>query len=146
VYVGKEAWKGVKSRKPSYSTILCSTNPSKDVRAAISDRLHNFGNVSVVTYTDDIIDAYRKTVSVVDMIVVVLIVSAGLLAFIVLYNLTNINISERVREIASLKVLGFTKHEIYAYFFREIALLSILGDLVGMVLGVFLAHFVVVTA
>lgn len=146
VYVGKEAWKGVKSRKPSYSTILCSTNPSKDVRAAISDRLHNFGNVSVVTYTDDIIDAYRKTVSVVDMIVVVLIVSAGLLAFIVLYNLTNINISERVREIASLKVLGFTKHEIYAYIFREIALLSILGDLVGMVFGVFLAHFVVVTA
>ena len=146
VYVGKEAWKGVKSKKPSYSTILCSTNPDKEVRSAISNRLHDFDNVSIVAYTDEVIDAYRKTVSVVDMIVVVLIVSAGLLAFIVLYNLTNINISERVREIASLKVLGFTKHEVYAYIFREIALLAILGDLVGMVLGVFLAHFVVVTA
>ena len=146
VYIGKESWKGVKSKKPNYSTILCSTTPHEEVRTAISERLHDFDGVSIVVYADEIIDAYRKTVSVVDMIVVVLIVSAGLLAFIVLYNLTNINISERVREIASLKVLGFTKNEVYAYIFREIALLSIMGDLLGMVLGVFLSHFVVVTA
>ena len=72
--------------------------------------------------------------------------SAAALAFIVLYNLTNINVSERVREIASLKVLGFTRHEVYAYIFREIALLAIAGDALGMVLGTYLAEFVVTTA
>jgi putative ABC transport system permease protein len=64
----------------------------------------------------------------------------------VLYNLTNINIGERVREIASLKVLGFTKREVYAYIFREIALLSVMGDALGMALGMLLATFVVTTA
>jgi len=104
------------------------------------------GDVSTVAFIDETIDTYRSMLSVVDLVVVVLIVSAGLLAFIVLYNLTNINIGERVREIASLKVLGFTKREVYAYIFREIALLSVMGDVLGMVLGTFLATFVVTTA
>ena len=84
--------------------------------------------------------------SVVDMVVVLLIVSAGALAFIVLYNLTNINIGERVREIASLKVLGFTRQEVYAYIFREILLLAVIGDALGMVFGTWLESFVAVTA
>jgi putative ABC transport system permease protein len=77
---------------------------------------------------------------------VVLIVSAAALAFIVLYNLTNINVEERIREIASLKVLGFTRREVYAYVFREIALLAVIGDALGLVLGIFLERFVVTTA
>ena len=63
-----------------------------------------------------------------------------------LYNLTNINVSERVREIASLKVLGFTRREVHAYVFREIVLLSLLGDAGGMVLGTWLEGFVITTA
>ena len=78
--------------------------------------------------------------------VAILIVAAALLAFIVLYNLTNINIEERIREIASLKVLGFTRHEVDAYVFREIALLAIFGALFGLVLGTYLEGFVVQTA
>ena len=89
---------------------------------------------------------YRDALGVVDMVVILLIVSAGLLALIVLYNLTNINISERVREIASLKVLGFTRGEVYSYVFREILLLSVIGDVLGMVLGTFLETFVATTA
>jgi putative ABC transport system permease protein len=89
---------------------------------------------------------YRDALSVVDMVVILLIVSAGLLALIVLYNLTNINIGERVREIASLKVLGFTRKEVYSYVFREIILLSVIGDALGMVLGTFLETFVAITA
>ncbi len=80
------------------------------------------------------------------MVVYVLIIAAALLAFIVLYNLTNINITERIREIATLKVLGFTQREVQQYIFREIVILSILGAFVGLVLGVFLENFVVVTA
>jgi putative ABC transport system permease protein len=75
--------------------------------------------------------------------VVVLIVAAAALAFIVLYNLTNINIHERTREIASLKVLGFTRQEVLAYVFREIALLVMGGGLAGLGLGTLLVDFVV---
>ncbi|MBO7675371.1 MAG: FtsX-like permease family protein [Atopobiaceae bacterium] len=146
VYVGKNAWKTVDDDEPVFSTIFARTQEDEAVRAGIADALHDFGDVSTVAFIDETIGMYRNMLSVVDLVVVVLIVSAGLLAFIVLYNLTNINIGERVREIASLKVLGFTKREVYAYIFREIALLSVLGDVLGMVLGSFLATFVVTTA
>ena len=63
-----------------------------------------------------------------------------------LYNLTNINIQERIREIASLKVLGFTRHEVASYVFREIILLSALGAAIGLAAGIFLEQFVIVTA
>lgn len=76
----------------------------------------------------------------------VLIVCAGLLAFVVLYNLTNINITERQKEIATIKVLGFYNKEVSAYIYRETAILSIIGTLVGLVLGIFLHAFVVKTA
>ena len=75
-----------------------------------------------------------------------LVVAAAALAFIVLYNLTNINITERQREIATLKVLGFTPREVSAYIYRETMLLSVIGCAVGLVLGVFMESFVVVTA
>ena len=146
VYVGKDAWGKVEPEEPVFSTIFASVTGDRDVRAGISDGLHDLGDVSTVAFIDETIDRYRNMLSVVDLVVVVLIVSAGLLAFIVLYNLTNINIGERVREIASLKVLGFTRREVYAYIFREILLLSVLGDVLGMVLGSFLATFVVTTA
>ena len=83
--------------------------------------------------------------SSINLIVVVLIVSAAALAFIVLYNLTNINITERAREIATLKVLGFTPREVNAYIFREIVILSLVGDLFGLALGTWLEGFVITT-
>lgn len=146
VYVGKDAWKKVDDEEPLYGTLLTSVTEDVEARSRIADELHAFDNVSTVIFSEESINLYRNMLSVVDLVVVVLIVSAGLLAFIVLYNLTNINIAERVREIASLKVLGFTKREVYAYIFREIALLAVLGDALGMVLGTYLETFVVTTA
>ena len=81
----------------------------------------------------------------IDIIVVVLIVAAGLLAYVVLYNLTNINIAERVKEIATIKVLGFYDKEVYAYVYRENIVLSLIGTLTGLVLGIFLHMFVIYT-
>lgn len=112
----------------------------------IASELHSCDDVSLVAFSDETISLYRNMISVVDYVVAVLIISAILLAFIVLYNLTNINIEERLREIASLKVLGFTKREIYAYIFREVFLLSLLGDVFGLGVGVYLERFVVATA
>jgi len=146
VYVGRDAWKTIDEDLPVFSTIYASTTEDEDVRKAIADKLHDRDDVSIVIYSDETINLYRNMLSVVDMIVVVLIVSAALLAFIVLYNLTNINIGERIREIASLKVLGFTRREVYAYIYREIGLLAVLGDVLGMVLGTYLETFVATTA
>ena len=81
----------------------------------------------------------------IDLIVVVLIVSSGALAAIVLYNLMNINIEERKKELATLKVLGFHSEEVAAYIFREISILSVIGTVLGFGLGVLLHGFVVRT-
>ena len=146
VYLGRASWAAIDDATPVFSTIYASTTEDEGVRREITDALHERDDVSTVIFSDETINLYRNMLSVVDMIVVVLIVSAGLLAFIVLYNLTNINIGERIREIASLKVLGFTRFEVYAYIYREIALLALMGDALGMVLGTYLETFVVTTA
>lgn len=146
VYVGRGAWRSVSPVTPVFSTIFCNVPDARDVRATVSARLHDMTGVSTVTFSDEVINQYRHVLSVVDMVVVVLIVSAAALAFIVLYNLTNINVEERLREIAALKVLGFTKREVYAYIFREIMLLALMGDVAGMLLGIWLERFVITTA
>ncbi|MGI6230766.1 MAG: FtsX-like permease family protein [Tractidigestivibacter sp.] len=146
VYVGRDAWAQTGKDEPLFSTVYASASLDEDAKEALSDELHNYENVSVVSFMDDTIDSYRTTLKVVDYVVVVLVVSAAALAYIVLYNLTNINISERVREIASLKVLGFTRREVYAYIFREVIIISIMGDFVGMFLGTWLEGFVITTA
>jgi putative ABC transport system permease protein len=81
-----------------------------------------------------------------DIVVYVLIISAGLLAFVVLYNLNNININERQRELATLRVLGFYNGEVGAYVYRESIMLTVIGIVVGAFLGIALHHYVVITA
>ncbi|MBR3317847.1 MAG: FtsX-like permease family protein [Atopobiaceae bacterium] len=146
VYMGEAAWHEVDDAMPTYPTIFAQTDLADDERDAFAANLRDRDDVSTVSYAEESINTYRTMLSVVDSVVVLLIASAGALAFIVLYNLTNINIAERVREIASLKVLGFTRGEVYAYIFREILLLAIMGDALGMAFGTWLEHFVVVTA
>lgn len=146
VYLGRDAWSTVDGGTPVFSTIYATTTADEAIRKGIASDLHDMGDVSTVIFSDETINMYRDMLSVVDLIVVVLIVSAAALAYIVLYNLTNINIGERIREIASLKVLGFTRREVYTYIFREIALLALIGDALGMIFGIFLERFVVVTA
>ncbi|MEY8461364.1 FtsX-like permease family protein [Eggerthellaceae bacterium 24-137] len=127
-------------------TVYAQITDNADERAALSEALRATGAVDTVAFNDEVIDSYKQMLKSVDMVVVVLVVAAAALAFIVLYNLTNINITERAREIATLKVLGFTPREVNAYIFREIVLLTILGALAGLALGVVLEGFVVVTA
>ena len=74
-----------------------------------------------------------------------MIASAGSLAFVVLYNLTNVNISERIREIATIKVLGFYDNEVSSYIYRENIILTIIGAIVGLGLGRILHQFIMVT-
>lgn len=131
---------------PSYATLLANVAGGDDVREVFSDDVLAMDGVKTVTYNDETINSYRSMLKSVDSVVVVLVVAAALLAFVVLYNLTNINITERVREIATLKVLGFTPHEVNAYIYRETMLLSLIGAFVGLFLGIAMEGYVVITA
>lgn len=148
VYVAPTIFAKISSSPVMYETLFIQAPDLKpgEQQQNIASELHSCDDVSLVAFSDETISLYRNMISVVDYVVAVLIISAILLAFIVLYNLTNINIEERLREIASLKVLGFTKREIYAYIFREVFLLSLLGDVCGLGVGVYLERFVVATA
>ena len=145
-YMGPALYEQLMGKAPDYRTVLAVTTSDPDLRVQFSNDLLAAGGVKTVAYNDETIDAYRDMMSSVNMIVVVLVTAAAALAFIVLYNLTNINITERMREIATLKVLGFTPREMNAYIFREIFLLAAIGCAVGLVLGVWMEGFVVVTA
>ncbi|MEG2813755.1 MAG: ABC transporter permease, partial [Oscillospiraceae bacterium] len=95
-----------------------------------------------ISYTTTIVETFTNIFDRLDMVVLVLIFSASLLAFVVLYNLTNININERVREIATIKVLGFYDGEVSRYIYRENIVLTIIGTLTGFVMGIFLHQYV----
>ena len=84
----------------------------------------------------------RQTISSLSIITVILIISAGLLAFVVLYNLINVNLSERIREIATIKVLGFYDKEVANYVYRENIILSIIGAIIGLGLGKILHSYI----
>jgi putative ABC transport system permease protein len=145
MYIGRDAYTGATGTTLAFASMYGICTDDAGQRETLSEGLHGISGVETVTYNDETIDSYRKMLSSVDMIVVVLVAAAASLAFIVLYNLTNINITERRREIASLKVLGFTVREVDAYIYREIIILTLAGAALGLVLGVFLEGFVVVT-
>ena len=151
-YLGRGCWDEllgagvVDEGEPRFSTLYVNVPEDASLRDELVEKLEGTGLVSTVVFTDETVEMYRDMLSSVDMIVVVLIVSAAALAAVVLYNLTNINIGERVREIATLKVLGFKRREVSAYIFREVLILTLIGDVLGLVLGTWLEGYVIVTA
>ncbi len=146
VLMSPDLYESVMGEEPTYATLFAKVGEGDSLREAFSDDLLAADGVKTVTYNDETIESYRSMLKSVDSVVVVLVVAAALLAFVVLYNLTNINITERVREIATLKVLGFTPGEVNAYIYRETLLLALIGALVGLALGVAMEGYVVVTA
>lgn len=112
---------------------------------ALSKELLLNSKIASITLTSYLITTMDETLSAMNFVVYVLIISAGLLAFIVIYNLSNINISERIRELATIKVLGFYDKEVYDYVTREIVLLTIIGIIFGLVFGYILNSFILGT-
>ncbi|MBQ2287867.1 MAG: ABC transporter permease, partial [Lachnospiraceae bacterium] len=122
------------------------------IKDEYSDEMTDVGGVFLdhegvlaVSYTSNMAGDLTDMIQVLDSVMIVLIVAAGMLAFVVLYNLNNININERKRELATLKVLGFYDGEVAAYVFRENVVLTFVGSGLGVVLGKLLHHFVVKT-
>ena len=107
--------------------------------------LSNSDYISGVTFMSNTESIFSEVMNNMDLVVWILIISAGLLAFVVLYNLLNANITERIRELATIKVLGFYDKEVYDYISRETIILTILGMLVGVGGGYFLTLYIIKT-
>jgi putative ABC transport system permease protein len=105
-------------------------------------KIMGMDGVMNVSVSEDMADMVGSMMDALDLVVWVIVFCAGLLAAIVLYNLTNINITERIREIATIKVLGFNSGETGAYVFKENLSLTAIGSLVGLLMGYFLLLFV----
>lgn len=139
IYMNQKYYKEIFGKDVSYNTIIATGKINSSVP------LTEHG-ILTVNYTDDIIGTFDNFVSGLNKIIILILVSAGILAFIVLYNLTIINVSERKREIATLKVLGFTDLEISEFVYRESFILTFMGIIFGLFLGVLLHRFVIITA
>ena len=147
VYLSPAQYASAFGSEPDYTTLIAKVpDDSAENRAAVAEDLLKSSYVTSVQFSTDISKSFSDTIKSIDYIVMVLIIAAGMLAFVVLYNLTNINITERTKELATIKVLGFYDREVSAYIYRETAILSVIGTAVGLVLGIFLHAFVVKTA
>lgn len=148
LYVSPAAYEEAFGVKPEMNSLLCLL-PEEGPEGgadALTTELLKCGDVAMATSTEELSRSFNNSISSINYIVVVLIVSAGALAFVVVYNLTNINITERVKELATIKVLGFYESEVAAYVYRETAALTVIGTAAGLLLGVVLHQFVIRTA
>ena len=145
-YMTPALYEKLYGESPDYNMILFdSVGKEGDAERDIGEDLLSNKAALNVTYTRSFEERLDDMLGSLNIVVVVLIVSAGMLAFVVLYNLNNINITERRRELATLKVLGFFDREVSAYVFRENVWLTGIGSVVGVVLGKILHGFVITT-
>lgn len=112
-------------------------------KGQLATELMKMPEINAVVYTTQTIDTFNNVIKALSLVVAVFIIAAAALAFVVLYNLSNININERVRELATIKVLGFYDKEVDAYIYRENVFLTVIGIALGLVAGIFLHRFVV---
>lgn len=146
VYLSPKFYEEIYNSKIIYNeSLTLLNNPTVELEEKISKELIKQDGISSVNFNRDISEDFEDTIRSLNYVVLVMIISAGALAFVVLYNLTNVNISERIREIATIKVLGFYDNEVSAYVYRENTILTIIGTLAGLVLGIFLHRYIMTT-
>lgn len=141
IAISAETFEAQWGETPPMRTVFANLAPGADVHRTAAALLDFPGVVSVVVSADTA-ERVDKMMQALGYIVALVIVSSGALAFIVLYDLTNLSLIERLRELATVKVLGFRPRETAAYFFRETVLLTALGALLGLPLGRALHRFV----
>lgn len=148
VYMTPECYQSLFGKDIEYDEIFVVNKDAENISYEndFSAKYLDNNAVSGITFTRTISDRIESMITSMNIVTYVLVVSAGLLAFIVLYNLNNINISERQRELATLKVLGFYDGEISMYVFRENIMLTVLGTIFGIFFGIWLHRFVILTA
>ncbi len=146
VYMTANLYKELYGNAPSYEMILIDlSDDSLEEEESIGKAVLEQPAAYAMTYVSTNKATIEQMLGSLNIVIVVLIISAGMLAFVVLYNLNNINITERRRELATLKVLGFYDNEVAAYVYRENVWLTLIGAVFGAFLGMILHQFVIVT-
>ena len=146
VYITEACYESLFGQASEINSLMVTyTEDTEESSDAVAEQLIPLSGVSSVSRIESTKNTFIKGMKGVDYAVVVITVSAAALAFVVLFNLTNINITERMRELATLKVLGFYTNELNAYIYRENIFLTIFGILLGLVLGKFLHQWLIIT-
>lgn len=141
VYINDETYEALMNKEYEPSEVFITVSDGYDVRM-VSERMNEYDGIIGISLNQDIRDRVDDMMVSLNYIVILVIACAGALAFIVLFNLSNINLTEREREIATIEVLGFYPRETGAYVFRENFILVILGIIVGLPAGYFLHKFI----
>ena len=139
IYITANYYQSIFNQEIEYNNILLKGNIDDSINLEEYD-------IYLITETSEIVDTFDDLIKNINKLIVLIIVCASLLAFAVLYNLTIINVTERKREIATFKVLGFNSKEIFVFIYRETFMLTVIGSLLGLILGVFLHKYVIYTA
>ena len=147
VYITEDLYKELYEEEPSRNNIIVKADESVSLSELkkIGEQILTYDDILNVQYTENLVGTLDGMLVALDEVMIFIILFAGLLSFIVLYNLNNINITERRRELATLKVLGFYNGEVAMYVYRENILLTLFGALVGCGVGKFLHHFTIIT-
>lgn len=146
VYMTPPCYEKTFGEKPEYSsTVYTMKEDAESDLETLGNAILKYPAALSISYTSSTAGQVERMLGSLGAVIWVLIISAGMLAFVVLYNLNNINITERQRELATLKVLGFYDGEVASYVYRENILLTIIGSVVGMVLGNLLHRYIILT-
>jgi len=145
VYMTDALYQKIYKEEAFRNNLLIKTDADIKDLEKIGEEILKYDSILNVQYTENLSSQLNGMLTALDSVMIVLIVVAGMLSFVVLYNLNNINITERRRELATLKVLGFHDMEVAMYVYRENILLMLLGVLVGCGIGKFLHHFTIST-
>ena len=147
VYVSETCYRALFGEEPEQNVMLLryADGAGEAESDTVSSQLMAMDGVDSYSYIATLRDNFTDSMEAIDYAVVIIILAAAALAFVVLYNLTNINITERVRELATLKVLGFYDREVTAYVYRENLFLTLFGIVLGLVMGRFLHAWMVLT-
>lgn len=147
VFMSKDLYEELYGTAPVYNELMCNTkDQSSGFEANLSTDLLQMDGVTSISFVTATQEEMDEMLGNLNVVVLVLIIAAGLLAFVVLYNLNNINIEERRREMATLKVLGFYQSELTAYVYRENIMLTVIGTIAGIFMGIVLHQYVIQTA
>ena len=146
VYMSTALYGELYGAAPEYNMLFVKS-PKMDeaARAAAAEQMMRSDAVRMATFSEDTMQVFEDMIDTLKYVVMVLVAAAGALSFLILYNLTNINVSERFREIATIKVLGFYDKEVVGYVFRENFILTGLGAAIGCALGVALHQYIITT-
>jgi putative ABC transport system permease protein len=147
IYMSPKYYEKITGKKVEYNGLYgVLKNVSTNAENNTSKTLMKISGIGSVSFKNNIRMDYNKSMNSINSVVLILIAAAGVLAFVVIYNLTNININERKRELATIKLLGFYNNELALYIYRENIILTVVGALTGIILGILIDNFVISTA